>query len=86
MATEFRPEVLGDRDMKGKSVDPEAAIEKMENELKEMARSLRQIRRDYVGGMISDEEFGKVESKFMDKLAEQRNVLQLLRSAAGKNK
>ncbi|MFZ0134892.1 MAG: hypothetical protein WAK95_20315 [Desulfobacterales bacterium] len=86
MATEFRPEVLGVRDMKGKPVDPEAAIEKMENELKEMARSLRQIRRDYVSGMISDDEFGKAESKFMEKLAEQRNVLQLLRSAAGRNK
>ncbi|MFZ0612774.1 MAG: hypothetical protein WAM73_11090 [Desulfobacterales bacterium] len=86
MATEYRPEVIGDRDLKGKPVDPEAAIEKMENELKEMARSLRQVRHDYVSGMISDDEFGKVESQFMDKLAEQRNTLQLLRSAAGKNK
>ncbi len=86
MATEYRPEVIGNRDSKGKPVDPEAAIEKMENELKEMAQSLRQIRRDYVSGMISDDEFGKVESQFMDKLAEQRNALQLLRSAAGRNK
>jgi hypothetical protein len=36
--------------------------------------------------MITDEEFRKVESQFMDKLIEQRNILQLLRSAAGRKK
>jgi hypothetical protein len=58
----------------------------MEDELNEMAHSMRQVRNDYVNGMITDEEFRKVESQFMDKLIEQRNILQLLRSAAGRKK
>ncbi|MGA9476709.1 MAG: hypothetical protein WBV21_02965, partial [Desulfobacterales bacterium] len=78
--------VLGTPEMDVKSVDPKVAIEKMEDELKELAHSLRQVRNDYVNGMITDEEFRKVESQFMDKLIEQRNILQLLRSAAGRKK
>ena len=58
----------------------------MEEELKEMARSVRQGRSNYVNGMMTDEEFRKVESQFMDKLIEQRNILQLLDSAAGRQK
>ena len=86
MATEYRPDVLGTPGMDVKSVDPKVAIEKMEDELKETAHSMRQVRNDYVNGMITDEEFRKVESQFMDKLIEQRNILQLLRSAAGRKK
>lgn len=84
MTTDYRPDVLGSPGSDVNSVDPKIAIEKMEDELKEMARSMRQIRNDYVNGMITDDEFRQVESQFMDKLIEQRNILQLLRSAAGK--
>jgi hypothetical protein len=35
-------------------------------------------------GLVTEKEFEKIESKFMSKLSEQRNTLQLLRSAAGK--
>lgn len=83
MATEYRPNVLDAADTDVKNVDPKEAIQKMETELHEMAGSLRKIRHDYVKGLITDEEFEKVESKFSKKLEEQRNVLQLLRSAAG---
>ena len=83
MATEYRPDVLGAADADEKKVDPIEAIQKMETELQELAGSLREIRHDYVKGLITDEEFEKVESKFSKKLEEQRNVLQLLRSAAG---
>lgn len=84
MATEYRPNVLGAADTDVKNIDPKEAIQKMETELQEMAESLRKIRHDYVKGLITDEEFEKVESKFSKKLEEQRNVLQLLRRAAGK--
>ncbi len=84
MTTEFRPDVLGRPGIDLKDVDPAAAIKMMEDELTEMARSLRQIRGDYVSGMVTEDEFVKIESQFMDKLSEQRNTLQLLRSAAGK--
>lgn len=83
MATEYRPNVLGATDTDAKNIDPKAAIQNMETELQEMAASLRNIRHDYVKGLITDEEFEKVESKFSKKLEEQRNVLQLLRRAAG---
>ena len=84
MTTEYRPDVLISSEVDVKSMDPEEAIVKMEDDLKAMAQSLRQIRQDYVKGMVTEEEFEKIESQFMDKLAEQRNTLQLLRSAAGK--
>ena len=84
MTTEYRPDVLGSNSADVKSMDPEVAIQKMEDELKAMAQSLRKIRQDYVSGIVTDEEFGQIESQFMDKLADQRNILQLLRSAAGK--
>ena len=84
MSTEYRPDVLGSPGADVKSMDPEVAIKKMEDELKEMAQSLRKIRQDYVSGIVTEQEFGQIESQFMDKLAEQRNILQLLRSAAGK--
>lgn len=83
MATEYRPNVLGAADADVKNVDPNEAIQKMEKELQALAGSLREIRHDYVKGLITDEEFKKVESTFTKKLEEQRNVLQLLRSAAG---
>jgi hypothetical protein len=86
MTTEYRPDVLATPEMDVKSVDPKVAIEKMEDDLKEMAHSMRQVRNDYVSGMITDEEFRQVESQFMDKLIEQRNILQLLRSAAGRKR
>jgi hypothetical protein len=44
----------------------------MEDELTEMARPLRQIRGDWVSGIVPQEEFVKVETQFMDKLSEQR--------------
>ena len=84
MTTEYRPDVLGSTSADVKSMDPEVAIQKMEDELKAMAKSLRKIRQDYVSGIVTEEEFGQIESQFMEKLAEQRNILQLLRSAAGK--
>ena len=84
MTTEFKPDVLGTPGANLREVDPEEAIKKMEDELTEMARSLRQIRGDYVSGIVTEEEFVKIEAQFMDKLSEQRNTLQLLRSAAGK--
>jgi hypothetical protein len=82
MVTEYRPDVIGKAGKDIQTVDPREAIQKMENELREMASSLRQTRHDYVSGMISEEEFQKVEAKFADKLAAQRKLLQLLRSAA----
>jgi hypothetical protein len=82
MVTEYRPDVLGKAEKQAERVDPRVAIAKMEDELSEMARSLRQFRQDYVAGMITDTEFKKIESRFMDMLAEQRNILQLLRKAA----
>jgi hypothetical protein len=82
MATDYRPTVVG-APAQGKKVDPRTAIEKMENELAEMAVSIRKTRRDYVDGMISDAELDKVEKQFMNKLTEQRNILQLLRRSAG---
>ena len=82
MATEYRPTVVGTPE-EGKKVDPRTAIEKMENELAEMAVSMRQTRRDYVDGMLSEAELDKVEKQFMAKLVEQRNALQLLRRAVG---
>lgn len=84
MTTEYRPDVLSSPEVDVKSMDPEVAIVKMEDDLKAMAQSLRKIRHDYVKGMVTEEEFEKIESQFMAKLAEQRNILQLLRSAAGK--
>jgi hypothetical protein len=82
MVTEYRPDVIGKAGEKVESVDPQKAIQKMENELREMASSLRQTRHDYVMGMITEEEFQKVEGRFADRLAAQRKLLQLLRSAA----
>ena len=83
MATEYRPNVLGATGEDVKNVDPKEAIQQMETELREMAESLRKTRYDFVKGLITDEEFEKVESAFSKKLKEQRNVLQLLRRAAG---
>ena len=82
MVTEYRPDVIGKAGENIESVDPQKAIQKMENELREMASSLRQTRHDYVMGMITEEEFQKVEAQFADRLAAQRKLLQLLRSAA----
>jgi hypothetical protein len=82
MVTEYRPDVIGKAGENIESVDPQKAIQKMENELREMASSLRQTRHDYVMGMITEEEFQKVEARFADRLAAQRKLLQLLRSAA----
>lgn len=84
MTTDFKPNVLGTPGGDITAVDPAVAINNMEDELKEMARSLRQIRQDYVSGKVNEDEFEKIESQFMEKLSEQRNTLQLLRSAAGK--
>ncbi len=84
MTTEFKPIVLGKPGGDVTAVDPVVAIKNMEDELKQMARSLRQIRQDYVSGIVSEEEFEKIEAQFSKKLSEQRNTLQLLRSAAGK--
>lgn len=82
MATDFRTTAVGTSEVDISKLDPKAAIEKMENELREMAASLRSTRYDYVAGMITDREFQQVESQFMDMLEAQRNILQLLRSAA----
>jgi hypothetical protein len=82
MVTEYRPDVIGKAGGNIESVDPQKAIQKMENELREMASSLRQTRHDYVMGMITEEEFQKIEARFADRLAAQRKLLQLLRSAA----
>ena len=82
MATEYRPDVIGKVGETGASIDPEKAIQKMEYELKDMALSLRKTRYDYVKGLISEADFEQVEARFADKLKSQRNLLQLLRSAA----
>jgi len=82
MATDFRTTAVGTLGVDISKLDPNAAIEKMENELREMAESLRSTRYDYVEGMITEGELQQVESKFMDMLEAQRNILQLLRSAA----
>lgn len=82
MVTNYRPDVIGKPGGGGESVDPEKAIQKMEDELRDMALSLRKTRHDYVKGLISEAEFEKVEVRFADKLKAQRNLLQLLRSAA----
>ena len=82
MVTDYRPDVIGKPGETGESVDPEKAIQKMENELKQMAVSLRKTREDYVRGLLSEEQFQQVEMRFADKLKAQRNLLQLLRSAA----
>ena len=84
MSTEYRPEVLGSVRKNPESVDPQAAIQQMETELKQMAESLRKTRYDFVQGMISDKELETVESQFAAKLAEHRQILQNLRSAAKK--
>ncbi|MGB7919628.1 MAG: hypothetical protein WCF40_06185 [Desulfobacterales bacterium] len=47
----------------------------MEDELKAMAHSMRQVRNDYVNGMITDEEFRKVEPQFMDNWQEEKTLL-----------
>lgn len=44
----------------------------MEDELTEVARSPRQIRGEYVSGIVTQEEFVKVETRFMDKFSERR--------------
>jgi hypothetical protein len=82
MATDFRSTTVGTPGVDISKHDTKAAIEKMENELREMAASLRSTRQDYVEGMITDGELQQVESQFMDMLKAQRNILQLLRSAA----
>jgi hypothetical protein len=82
MVTEYRPDVIGKPGEKPETVDPEKAIRNMENELREMAKSLRQTRHDYVAGMITEEEFQQVEAQFAEKLKAQEKLLQLLRSAA----
>ena len=81
MVSDYRPEVLGEPDRKT-DTDPKAAIETMERELKDMAESLRLIRIDYVNGVLSQAEFETVESRFGEKLAAQRQILQNLRAAA----
>ena len=82
MATDLRKTTLGTAGADISKLDPKAAIEKMEDELREMAASLRSTRYDYVDGMITDGELQQVESQFMDMLESHRNILQLLRSAA----
>jgi hypothetical protein len=82
MPTEYRPDVLGATPTKTASADPQAVIQQMETELKQMAESLRKTRYDFVNGMISDKEFESVEAQFAAKLAEHRQILQNLRSAA----
>ena len=84
MSTEYRPEVLGSAQATAHSADLQAAIQQMETELKQMAESLRKTRYDFVEGMISDKEFESVEAQFAAKLAEHRQILQNLRSAAKK--
>ena len=82
MATEFRTTAAGTPGVDISKLDPKAAIQKMEDELREMAASLRSTRYDYVEGMITDRELKQVESQFMDMLGAHRDMLQLLRSAA----
>jgi len=82
MANEFRTTATGTPAVDISKLDPKTAIEKMEDELREMAASLRSTRHDYVDGMITDGELQQVESQFMDMLESHRNILQLLRSAA----
>jgi hypothetical protein len=82
MATDYRTTAVGTPGVDISKLEPKAAIEKMENELREMAASLRSTRYDYVEGMITEGELQQVELQFMDMLEEQRNILQLLRSAA----
>ena len=82
MATDSRKTAVGTPGTDINTLDPQAAIEKMENELREMAASLRSTRYDYVEGMITDGELQKIESQFMDMLESHRSILQLLRSAA----
>ena len=86
MGTDFRPTVVGSTELKGKTVDPEKAIEQLESDLKQQAESLRTIRSDYVRGVISEAEMEKIEAKFTEMLMAQRQVLQNLRASLSERK
>jgi len=82
MPTEYRPEMLGSPTKRPRKVDAEAAIEKMENEIKEMAKSLRAIRANYLQGEVTAEQLQQAEAQFLELLSEQRKKLELLQRAA----
>ena len=79
MTTDYRPEMIGSDPARIREMDPKEAVHMLENDLKMQAESLRRIRNDYIRGVISAEEMEKVEARFMDMLARQREILQLLR-------
>ena len=84
MPTEYRPEMLGSPTKRPRKVDAAAAIEKMENELKEMAATLRAIRQNYVQGEISEKELQEAEARFLKILSEQRKKLESMHHAMKK--
>lgn len=81
MPTEYRRDMLGSPTQRPRKVDAEAAIEKMENELKEMAATLRAIRYNYVQGEITESELQQAEARFLEILAEQRKKLESMHHA-----
>ena len=81
MGTDYRPTVVGSPSQKTKPAEAEKAIEKLENDLKKQAESLRKIRSDYIHGVITEAEMEKIETTFTELLMTQRQVLQNLRAS-----
>jgi len=84
MPNEYRPDMLGSPTKRPRKVDAEAAIEKMESEIREMAQSLRSVRSQFVQGEITEEQLQQAESQFLELLSEQRKKLELMQRAAKK--
>jgi hypothetical protein len=82
MDTDRRPTVVGSPDKKTASIDFHDAIARLEADLKRQAESLRMTRHDFIRGVISERDLEAVEARFVEKLVEQRQILQNLRSAA----
>lgn len=84
MPTDYRTSKVGADSEKASQAEISGTIEKLENDLKAQAESLRRTRQDYVNGMLKESEFAQVEEKFSSMLVEQRQVLQNLRRALHK--
>lgn len=81
MKREYRPDVLGAMP-EICEMPPQDAIARIEKDLFAAAECMRRIRSDYVNGGISESEFNAIEKEFVDRLAQQRQMLQNLRKAA----
>lgn len=84
MSTEYRSDMLGSPTKRPRKVDAQAAIEKMEAEIKEMARTLRALRENVQQGEVTEQQLHQAEARFAELLAEHQKNLELMHRAAKK--